>query len=175
MFSPKPHGATWTNYSEQTIGDGPYEMTYDDTNGIMYSSSWFSGVWALKIGEGTGVIPDPPGPPPEGGSGNSSGGSSAAGSNGTGVGGGSGLGGSGVSSGGTTSAAGGSSATSSGGSGGASGPLGASSDRSTTDANAGCACRVGAPPSGANRGYWALVLLGLSVGLRTRLRRDSQS
>jgi hypothetical protein len=76
--SPETDGTTWTNYNAQTVADGPYEMAYDATNGIMYSSSWFSGVWALKLREGTGEIPD------AGGGSGGSGGSDGAGAGGAG-------------------------------------------------------------------------------------------
>ena len=59
QVSRETDGVTWKDYDTQKIGDGPYAMTYDSTNGIMYSSNWFSGVWALKVGDGTGVIVDP--------------------------------------------------------------------------------------------------------------------
>jgi hypothetical protein len=42
-------GATWTDFSGQVFNDGPFEMTLDRTRGILYSSSWGSGLLALKL------------------------------------------------------------------------------------------------------------------------------
>ncbi len=42
-------GAVWTDFSSQTFDDGPFEMTLDRTNGVLYSSSWGSGLWALAL------------------------------------------------------------------------------------------------------------------------------
>jgi hypothetical protein len=50
--SPETDGKTWTKYKggAQTWNDGgPYEMAFDPVNGIIYSSNWFQGVWALKV------------------------------------------------------------------------------------------------------------------------------
>ena len=88
QVSRETDGITWKDYDTQKIGDGPYAMTYDSTNGIMYSSSWFSGVWALKVGDGTGVIVEPPDAGGgAGGSGGSGGGSGGAGGSRAGAGG----------------------------------------------------------------------------------------
>jgi len=51
-FSISPEGGdgtTWTDFSTQQFNDGPFEMTLDDINGVLYSSSWGSGLWALKL------------------------------------------------------------------------------------------------------------------------------
>jgi hypothetical protein len=42
-------GMTWTDFSTQTFEAGPFEMTLDRTNGVLYSSSWGAGLWALKV------------------------------------------------------------------------------------------------------------------------------
>jgi photosystem II stability/assembly factor-like uncharacterized protein len=42
-------GKTWTAYSTQTLGEGPWRMVYDSENGIIYSANWGSGAWALKV------------------------------------------------------------------------------------------------------------------------------
>ena len=89
--SPETDGVTWTPFNTQKFPDGPYEMAYDAVNGIMYSSNWSSGVWALKVG---------PGDPDAGtGTGAGHGGSSTGGGGSAGAGG-------GVGSGGTTGAGG---------------------------------------------------------------------
>jgi hypothetical protein len=41
-------GAKWSAFNAQSIGDGPFEMAFDSVNGILYSSSWGSGLWALQ-------------------------------------------------------------------------------------------------------------------------------
>lgn len=42
--------STWTDYpgAPELIG-GPFEMTYDSTNHIVYAASWAAGLWALKV------------------------------------------------------------------------------------------------------------------------------
>ncbi|HEV8245546.1 MAG TPA: hypothetical protein VGP93_07250 [Polyangiaceae bacterium] len=165
QVSPETDGASWGDYNAQKFPDGPYEMAYDTTNGILYSSNWTSGVWALKVGEGTGVIPDPP----TGGS--SSGGAGAGGSTSTG--------GSGTSSGGSATTSGGSGGSGTGGAGTASGGAGTFTGGSTVanpsgddrppESDPGCACRAGrgqAPGSA-----WAL-LLGAFFVVRRWLFRD---
>jgi hypothetical protein len=42
-------GTTWTDHNNQSVTNGPYEMAFDRTNKIMYSSNWCSGIWALKL------------------------------------------------------------------------------------------------------------------------------
>jgi hypothetical protein len=52
VVSPETDGITWTPYKggAQPFQDsGPYEMAFDPTNGILYASMWFQGVWALKV------------------------------------------------------------------------------------------------------------------------------
>jgi hypothetical protein len=52
LVSPETDGTTWTSYGsgQQTwVDGGPYEMTFDAVNGILYSSNWFQGLWALKV------------------------------------------------------------------------------------------------------------------------------
>ena len=42
-------GQTWSPLKgAQSMGDGPFEMAFDSSNGILYSSNWGSGLWALK-------------------------------------------------------------------------------------------------------------------------------
>jgi MYXO-CTERM domain-containing protein len=79
-------GATWKAQNATNFPDGPYEMAYDAVNGIMYSSNWSSGLWALKVG---------PGDPDAGGTGGSTGAGGSVGTGGsTGAGGSVGTGGS---------------------------------------------------------------------------------
>jgi photosystem II stability/assembly factor-like uncharacterized protein len=47
--SPENDGVNWTIYNDQTFLDGPYRMTFDAVNRIIYSSNWNGGVWALKV------------------------------------------------------------------------------------------------------------------------------
>ena len=50
--SPETDGLTWTAYNggaQKFDGSGPFEMTFDSVNGILYASMWFQGVWALKV------------------------------------------------------------------------------------------------------------------------------
>jgi hypothetical protein len=47
--SPEDDGLTWTPGTQTIDGSGPYEMVWDEANGIMYASMWFQGVWALKV------------------------------------------------------------------------------------------------------------------------------
>jgi hypothetical protein len=45
-------GQTWTEYNGGTQKwhfGGPFEMTFDAVNGIMYSSNWEQGAMALKV------------------------------------------------------------------------------------------------------------------------------
>jgi hypothetical protein len=173
-------GVTWAPYSDQKIPDGPYEMVYDATNAILYSSSWFSGVWALKIGEGTGMVPGYAGSPGNPGTG---------GDPGTGGGGGNGMpgeGGSGVDpgAGGTPGEAGGTPGTAgtpatggtpgeAGGSGGApatGGATGSIPANAPVSADGGCACRAGHQALASGPGSWAMLLLGAFL-IRRRGRR----
>lgn len=48
--SPELDGKTWTEFSKQALPDwGPFEMVVDHVNGILYSSNWFQGLYALKL------------------------------------------------------------------------------------------------------------------------------
>jgi photosystem II stability/assembly factor-like uncharacterized protein len=47
--SDESDGTSWVAMNGQTFGDGPYRMSYDRTNGIIYSANWNAGVWALKV------------------------------------------------------------------------------------------------------------------------------
>jgi hypothetical protein len=49
MQSPETDGVSWTPYNDQKFRNGPYEMAFDATNGVIYSSNWTSGVWTLKV------------------------------------------------------------------------------------------------------------------------------
>jgi hypothetical protein len=49
MVSSETDGKTWTAFNDQQFDQGPYEMAVDANHGILYSSSWGSGVWALKL------------------------------------------------------------------------------------------------------------------------------
>jgi len=52
LTSPETDGVNWTPYGsgQQTwVDGGPYEMTFDAVNGILYCSNWFQGLWALKV------------------------------------------------------------------------------------------------------------------------------
>jgi photosystem II stability/assembly factor-like uncharacterized protein len=49
IVSPEGDGKTWTTYNDQTFADGPYRMTFDAKNRIIYSANWNAGVWALKV------------------------------------------------------------------------------------------------------------------------------
>jgi photosystem II stability/assembly factor-like uncharacterized protein len=49
ITSAETDGTTWTMFSTQTFSDGPFDMAYDGVDGIIYSSNWRGGVWALKV------------------------------------------------------------------------------------------------------------------------------
>ena len=49
ITSPETDGLTWTDYNTQQFAQGPFEMAIDVPNGIMYSGSWGSGLWAMKL------------------------------------------------------------------------------------------------------------------------------
>jgi photosystem II stability/assembly factor-like uncharacterized protein len=49
ITSAESDGLTWTKYGDQTFSDGPYDMVYDGLDGIVYSSNWRDGVWALIV------------------------------------------------------------------------------------------------------------------------------
>lgn len=42
-------GEAWTQYSNQTFGEGPFKMVFDPKNRIIYASMWGSGAWALTV------------------------------------------------------------------------------------------------------------------------------
>lgn len=46
--SDEADGMTWEPYNEQIVG-APYEMAYDASSRILYSSNWYYGLWALKL------------------------------------------------------------------------------------------------------------------------------
>jgi hypothetical protein len=49
--SAETDGLTWSAYQggAQSLNDGPFEMTFDAENGILYASNWTAGMWALKV------------------------------------------------------------------------------------------------------------------------------
>jgi MYXO-CTERM domain-containing protein len=165
--SQESDGVTWMPYSDQKIPDGPYEMVYDSTNAILYSSSWFSGVWALKLGDGTGVLPDggaPVNPGTGGDPGTGAGGTPGeGGSDNPGSGGMTGAAGGDQGAGGTSTGAGGTPANGDGMGGGipANAPV---------SADGGCACRAGHQPIASGPEGWAMLLLGMIL-IRRRGRK----
>lgn len=50
-YSAPAAGGPWTPYQAgaQTFNNGPFNMNYDSTNGIVYSANWQTGLWALKV------------------------------------------------------------------------------------------------------------------------------
>lgn len=49
QVSPITNGLTYSNFaSGQTFENGPYDMRWDSTNGLMYSAQWVAGFWVLK-------------------------------------------------------------------------------------------------------------------------------
>jgi MYXO-CTERM domain-containing protein len=159
FVSSESDGTTWTALNAQAFPDGPYEMAYDAAGGIMYSSNWSSGLWALKVADGA---PIPPAGPCQGGG--------TGGASGTGSGGGAGRspsdGGAGAPAG--ADAAGGRGGTGGGqikGSGGQAGsdiPVGPGGAAATSpSADGGCACDVGATGgSAAGPLFIGALLLG---------------
>jgi photosystem II stability/assembly factor-like uncharacterized protein len=49
ITSAESDGVAWTAYNDQTFSDGPFDMAFDGADGIVYSSNWRDGVWALKV------------------------------------------------------------------------------------------------------------------------------
>jgi photosystem II stability/assembly factor-like uncharacterized protein len=51
MTAPETSGGPWTPYrgGAQKFNNGPYVMSYDAANGILYSANWRTGIWALKV------------------------------------------------------------------------------------------------------------------------------
>jgi hypothetical protein len=47
--SDESDGTSWVAMNSQTFRDGPYRMSYDTTNGVVYSANWNARVWALKV------------------------------------------------------------------------------------------------------------------------------
>ena len=48
--SPEGEGKTWTALNpSQQFDSGPFEMTLDRTNGILYSANWGDGLLAMKL------------------------------------------------------------------------------------------------------------------------------
>jgi MYXO-CTERM domain-containing protein len=141
--SPETDGVTWKPFNTQMFPDGPYEMAYDAQNGILYSSNWSSGVWALKVGDGAGV------PAPAGGGACPPGGAA-------GTGGATGTGGA------VTGSGGGGVSGSGGGAAGSGAPA-------VTGGDGGCACDMSA--TGLSGPGLLFSVLGLGVVLSRRRRR----
>jgi MYXO-CTERM domain-containing protein len=183
--SPEKDGMTWTAFNAQKFPDGPYEMAYDWMNGIMYSSNWSSGIWALKVGDGSATAPmigdgktcpstsgDGGAPPAtDGGKAGTGGASGTGGNNGAG-GGNNGTGGAGmVGSGGTnsvmtTTGSGGSTNPVGSGAGGSSSATENGTPAATNDA--GCACRASSTPRSG--GLASLLVAALLLVRRNRRR-----
>lgn len=185
--SPEKDGMTWTAYNTQKFPDGPYEMAYDSVNGIMYSSNWSSGLWALKVGDGAPAAPAvdptacPSTPTPDGGTPSTADGGMPGAGGSTGAGGGNnGAGGSGVGSAGsaapgngpTTSGTGGSSSVTSGGASGASNANDNATDAPASSSDAGCACRATSGTTGGADALGSMLMLGLALA-RRRKRESS--
>jgi hypothetical protein len=53
LVTPESTGTTsaWTGYQggAQTFTNGPYQLLFDSTNGLMYSGNWNVGLWVLKV------------------------------------------------------------------------------------------------------------------------------
>jgi photosystem II stability/assembly factor-like uncharacterized protein len=49
ITSPETDGETWTEQAGQEYGSGPFEMAFDETNGIVYAATWNEGLLALRV------------------------------------------------------------------------------------------------------------------------------
>jgi hypothetical protein len=51
LTAPEDDGTAreWEPSGRELTDGGPFEMAFDATNGILYASCWFQGVWALKV------------------------------------------------------------------------------------------------------------------------------
>jgi len=53
LVTPESTGTTsaWTGYQggTQTFNNGPFQLTFDSTNGLLYSANWTAGLWVLKV------------------------------------------------------------------------------------------------------------------------------
>jgi hypothetical protein len=49
LVSDETDGDTWTDFNDQQFVQGPFELVSEPVNGMLYSASWGSGVWALKL------------------------------------------------------------------------------------------------------------------------------
>jgi len=173
LISDDKDGATWKDFNSQVFVDGPFAYAYDQYYGILYSSNWSSGVWALKANAGSGKIPpltEPkPLPPVDPSTGGSASGASGSASSGTGSG--SGNATSGASNSGGSTSVGTSSGSPSAGT--PSGIAGSSTSNlvdmpSNAPSSGGCAaCRVvGSSPSN-----WTAITSSLAALALLRLRR----
>jgi hypothetical protein len=186
--SPEKDGMSWTAFNAQKFPDGPYEMAYDWMNGILYSSNWSSGLWALKVGDGSATAPmigdgkacppstsgDAGAPATDGGKPGAGGASGTGGSTGAG-GSNSGTGGAGM----VGSGSGGINATTTSGSGGIANPSGGTGGSSSATENgtpatsndSGCACRNSSTPRSSV--IPSLLIAALALTGRIRMRKDS--
>jgi MYXO-CTERM domain-containing protein len=188
--SPEKDGMTWSAFNAQKFPDGPYEMAYDWMNGILYSSNWSSGVWALKVGDGSATAPMigdgktcPTGTSGDGGAPPASDGGKPGTGGASGTGGGNGAGGSNNGTGGAavvgTGSGGTSAATTTSGSGGDANPSGGTGGTSSATENgtpaasndAGCACRTTSIPR--TNALPSLLIAALALLRRNRRRQDS--
>jgi len=48
LTSPESDGLTWSPLGPQEFHEGPFELAFDATNGILYNASITAGMWALK-------------------------------------------------------------------------------------------------------------------------------
>ena len=49
LVSEETDGVNWVPYNDQKFRDGPYRMSFDEKNRIIYSANFNAGVWALKV------------------------------------------------------------------------------------------------------------------------------
>jgi len=49
ITSSETDGTTWTAFSTQEFKDGSFEIQLDKANRILYSATWGSGIWAMKV------------------------------------------------------------------------------------------------------------------------------
>jgi hypothetical protein len=49
ITSPESDGETWTEVEGAEFGSGPFEMAYDEVNGIVYAATWNEGFLALRV------------------------------------------------------------------------------------------------------------------------------
>jgi hypothetical protein len=42
-------GVAWHSFNSQQFNDGPFELSYDATDRIVYAAIWLGGTWALQL------------------------------------------------------------------------------------------------------------------------------